>query len=180
MALVRKSLCSSEESSLKQLIMDNQFYVCKICEIDCGTFALLKSHVQTEHKEEFNGYEICCKTSLKRGQTNFHEHLRLHLDKEAFKCQECGSCLTSSANLKKHMDSLHTVSTNFVCSTCGKGFLSLSLHNKHINRAHGHKYKCDYCEAGKYLARKQSNTSQHLFPYPVHLFRCRAMQRGIP
>lgn len=150
MTHVRRSLSlGCDESSSEKMIRDNKLLVCKICERDCETLYILKKHIRTEHEEEFDGYKICCNVSLNHNLLALHEHIRLHLDKEAFKCQECGNCLTTSFNLKKHMEEIHTLSTNFVCPTCGKGFNRLSFFNKHINRTHIQKLKCEYCDAGR-------------------------------
>lgn len=128
---------------------DMRIFVCKICERDCETFHILKGHVQAEHREEFEGYQICCNFTLRPANCFLYTHFRLHLNKELFKCQECGKCLKSRKRLLGHVLENHGPSDRCKCVRCDERFPTADLLRIHIKRAHGRRYKCEYCQVGK-------------------------------
>lgn len=142
---------NDEERKLKEIMISMKLFLCKICYKDCGTHFNLTRHIRLEHKDELDGYVFCCKTSLRHTSNPIilYDHLRLHLDKEAFKCQECGNCLGNRLTLAEHKLQFHTVSTNFVCDNCGLGFPTRTVLNRHQKVVHGPKFKCKHCQAGK-------------------------------
>lgn len=140
---------NEEEKVLEEMIMQMKLFVCKICDVDYGTYNDLIKHVCDQHEDQFDGYELCCKFSLKRSKPDLFDHIRLHLNDKSFKCQECGKYFIDTANLVAHERQFHTNSTSCICDTCGKGFSGAAFLNKHILMAHGPKYKCEYCQAGK-------------------------------
>lgn len=142
---------NDEERKLKETMTNMKLFVCKLCAMDCETHFYLSRHIQLEHKDEFESYAFCCKMSLKHTSNSvvLYDHIRFHLDKEAFKCQECGKCMGNRLTLSEHKLQFHTVSSNLVCDTCGLGFPTRTILNRHQKTAHGPKHKCEYCQAGK-------------------------------
>lgn len=143
---------SEEEEKLEKVMVEMKLFVCKTCDLNCEVFPKLRDHVKAEHPSELKSYEICCQKTL--GAINFpgylYDHIRLHLDRQSFKCSECGKCLDGRQNLKTHMLRMHsngTVPAKFVCQICGKGFPTFSTFNDH-QRTNHRKYKCGYCPAG--------------------------------
>lgn len=171
---VRKSVAlSDEEKILEGYMLQMKLFVCKICDVDCGKYYGLVSHVRKDHGDQFDDYELCCTFSLKRATPDLFDHIRLHLDKDAFKCQECGKCFLNNTNLTMHKRQFHSNSTTCICDICGKGFLNVSFLNKHLKMAHGPTYKCDYCQAGKTKKRRDLVPEERTFNHNLPLFYCR-------
>lgn len=143
---------NKEEIELEKVMVDMKIFVCNNCDENCETFAGLRTHVKTKHATKFGSYEICCNKTLKtQDARTIYDHIRFHLDKETFKCPDCGKCVESRAILKSHILKLHTAnSTNFVCDSCGVGFPSYYLLSHHQRRKHKPKFKCSYCQLGKH------------------------------
>lgn len=143
---------NEEEAELEKIMIDMKIFVCNYCDENCETFSGLKRHVRKEHANQFGNYEVCCNKTLKtQDAQSLYDHIRLHLNKESFKCPDCGKCVESKAILNSHILKLHTESSaKFVCDTCGIGFSSYSLLSHHLRRKHKPKFKCSYCQLGEH------------------------------
>lgn len=169
-------LQNEDEEDLEKIMVDMKLFVCKICELNCEMFPTLRDHVMAEHPSDFNSYEICCQTTIQiKEKRKLYDHIRLHLDKETFKCQECSKCLSSKQGLREHTIKHHTkgrVPPKFVCPICGMGFPALRHLNDHQKMKHGPKHKCEFCQVGK--KRNTLNSLHLLISIPFY----RAIHRG--
>ncbi|KAM7350356.1 uncharacterized protein ACRADG_008966 [Cochliomyia hominivorax] len=124
----------------KQRTLENDAFIaawrseleCEICHAAFVNYTLLRKHFVQEHPGE-KFYVSCCQRKFTH---RFHivEHIRLHMDPNAFKCEICGRCSTNSRNLTKHIRELHTEEGKqrpFECNVCHKAFI-----NKTVLRIH--------------------------------------------
>lgn len=124
----------------KQRTIENDAFIaawrseleCELCHAAFPNYTLLRKHFVQEHPNE-KFYVLCCQRKFTH---RFHiiEHIRLHMDPNAFKCEICGRCSTNSRNLTKHIRELHTEEGKqrpFECTVCHKCFI-----NKTVLRIH--------------------------------------------
>lgn len=66
----------------------------------------------------------------------------------AFVCpyKDCGQALSSSANLRRHVDSIHLCKKKFTCSACNKRFTAKQNLKHHLYILHGLRYEETVCE----------------------------------
>lgn len=124
----------------KQRTLENDAFIaawrseleCELCHAAFENYTLLRKHFVQEHPGE-KFFVLCCQRKFTH---RFHivEHIRLHMDPNAFKCEICGRCSTNSRNLTKHIRELHTEEGKqrpFECTVCHKSFI-----NKTVLRIH--------------------------------------------
>lgn len=149
---LKKGIKTPEEIQLDALMVESKIFVCKVCDLDAVTLNGLKEHVESFHSS--SDYNICCDRTIYIGPEELYDHFRFHLDKDAFKCKECGSHLIDSKALKLHMDRYHsTKPPSHICEVCGKEFWSKVTHRKHMNDIHSEKEACQHCGKGKEILR---------------------------
>uniref|UniRef100_A0A1I8Q0M2 C2H2-type domain-containing protein n=1 Tax=Stomoxys calcitrans TaxID=35570 RepID=A0A1I8Q0M2_STOCA len=84
--------------------------VCVICTQTCGSFTILQNHFRRNHPDsEF--FISCCGRKFK-GRFHIVEHIRHHVDPNAFKCKVCGFKYTSWASFHNHMARVHSSKGN--------------------------------------------------------------------
>lgn len=112
-SLVREwSVPTEEEWELEKLMVELKIFVCKICELDSGSFLKLREHVQKEHDPSV--YHICCSTDIEITPVALYDHFRLHVNKEAFKCKLCGTKMIKSEELRRHMEKNHSAKVSYI------------------------------------------------------------------
>lgn len=130
------------EGVMRQLCILN----CEKCEFVGDTFRILNDHYKEMH--QMSGYARCCNRKFSHNRIN--DHMRYHLNKDAFKCKDCGLVCTSGIQLAVHSKSNHTAPSDckYQCKTCGKKFSILS-HLKCHAKSHEPKtreIKCELCD----------------------------------
>lgn len=78
---------------------------CELCSEKCSTYSLLRQHFHDKHPLE-KCYIICCQQMFSR-RYRIEDHIRLHKDPNAFKCELCGKDHTSRYYLISHMRNQH-------------------------------------------------------------------------
>lgn len=138
-----------EEEMLESVMQEMTLFICRICEKDCESFSLLGHHVNTDHKH--HKYEFCCDHKLALGRQKSFDHIRRHLDKDVFKCNDCGKRYNYETSLKAHMDTNHSSKPpTHICAVCGKDFWTIHSYEKHM-QIHDKDNVCKYCKIGKHL-----------------------------
>ena len=85
----------------------------KHCDISFGHNHTLQNHMQTSRHKDGTG-------------------------KIVFKCELCENDYATEQNLKRHIDSVHVITTKIKCTLCDKSFKQRNF-KQHIDRIH-HKY----------------------------------------
>lgn len=78
---------------------------CDLCTGSCSNFTLLKTHFRLQHPS-VAFYIQCCQRKF-NNRSEFENHLRLHVNPNAFKCELCGKCLSSIKKLREHKKRIH-------------------------------------------------------------------------
>ena len=113
-------------------------FPCDQCDKTYSYRAKLVMHQKRIHEGEKG--EICplgCKGffhELKRHILTVHEKKNAK-----FPCDVCGAVLTTGANLKAHIKTVHEGARAFDCNFCGRDFTTKQHRDGHLKRAHGQK-----------------------------------------
>ncbi|XP_073835287.1 transcription factor grauzone-like [Musca autumnalis] len=128
---------------------------CVVCGELYSNLTLLRKHFRDKHPNQ-KCYITCCQRKL-RHRFHIEEHIRIHLDPNAFKCDVCGKCCTTSRSLINHKLEKHTAEGQeriFECPMCPKKFAKKTVLKNHIEtHKTGTDYVCDEC--GKGFATEQ-------------------------
>lgn len=163
---------------------------CYLCKNTFANFNLLSQHFKDKHPRN-NCHIVCCEYKIS-SRNKLVEHIRLHLNPNAFKCKVCGKCSASSLFLKLHMQShneekpfqcqvcqkrfrtksyylihcgTHTSEKNLICTVCGRGFSTKHLLKKHEYNSHRYfkaKHLCEQCGKSCYSA---TNLKEHILKH---------------
>lgn len=88
------------------LAMD--LFVCKLCQVNTGTYFNLQKHVKEFHWKERYTYIVCCQgNTLLTAPLKLYHHIQLHINKDAFKCKKCGKYLDNPSQLELHIKTHH-------------------------------------------------------------------------
>ena len=97
------------------------------------------------------------------------EPCRIHIGtfrkkpEKSHECDECKKKFTSSADLKRHVSSVHNDVRNDICEQCGMAFLHWHSLKKHIETVHEmvRNYACTYPDCS-YKASIRTNLNAHI------------------
>lgn len=121
---------------------------CELCnDVEFETLLKAKQHYRKVHQTK--GYITCC------GKKFFHrhrivKHVRLHINPDAYHCDQCNKSFVDEKALKGHIDNhLPLDSRKFKCNLCRSGFtreyqLKVHVRLKHTAKT-GEKFPCDKC-----------------------------------
>lgn len=139
---------SPEEAKLEDVMVEMKLFVCRVCDQDLKTYFGLRNHVHDQHDPRT--YRVCCDRSITIPPSKLYDHIRQHLDKDAFKCQECQREFKSSESMHIHMTRNHNKgSPTNICQVCGKQFWYHHYYEKHLRVHQEIMEKCKYCDKGK-------------------------------
>ena len=134
-----------------------------------ANFTLLRKHFLQEHSDE-KCYIVCCDRKF-RSRYHIVEHIRLHMDPNAYRCHVCGRCSTNSRNLAKHIKELHSEEgkqRSLECPTCLK-----ILANKNSLRVHMETHETNLAfvcrECGKGFPSEQKRTLHERYVHNASL-----------
>ncbi|XP_019891422.2 zinc finger protein 816-like [Musca domestica] len=123
---------------------------CVVCSELYPNVDTLRRHFRECHPKHYF-HVICCQIKL-RHRSHIYEHIRIHLDPSAFKCDVCGKCFKTSENMNKHKVQKHTAKgqqLSFECSMCQKRFYKKWALKHHMNtHKTGTDYVCEECGKG--------------------------------
>ena len=123
-------------------------FICDICAKQFFTSGELLKHRRYHSGEKPYHCSICGKQFLRCGE--YTDHRRVHAGQNV--CLICGKAFTRLHNMKEHMNSAHTGTKRYNCTTCGKQF-AYSSGLRYHRRLHksDRPFKCQEC--GKCFAR---------------------------
>ena len=100
---------------------------CEVCGVEKKTTCALKNHIESEHKESVP----CPKCGMiYKTQAIVNRHiLRVHSEKERFKCSQCDYRTNISWDVKAHYERNHTDTYLNPCEFCGNIFKDLKRHS---------------------------------------------------
>ncbi|XP_061397078.1 transcription factor grauzone-like, partial [Musca vetustissima] len=126
---------------------------CVVCYGQYPTYTLLQQHFHLEHPQA-PFYVECCQLKLEQ-RWHLADHMQLHLDPNAFKCQLCNRAYSSSRHLYRHMYYTHSMRaggnnvkspTCHKCPLCDKTFKARRCMQEHMATHTGQElYRCLYC-----------------------------------
>ncbi|XP_073819684.1 uncharacterized protein [Musca autumnalis] len=126
---------------------------CVVCYGQFPSYTHLQHHFQFEHPQS-PFYIECCQQKLEQ-RWHAADHMQLHLDPNAFKCQLCNRAYSSSRHLYRHMYYTHSMRaggnnvkspTCHKCPICEKSFKARRCLQEHIATHTGQElYRCLYC-----------------------------------
>lgn len=138
-----------EQSKLNVHMKAMNALICDLCHTEeANTYKELMQHFKKEHNKK--GYIACCDRQYSL-RFQVYDHIKFHLDKEAFKCNECGKCFETSLTLRTHqLNHVPEEQRQFQCDDCGQAFAKAWMCKTHILEKHGGAetfiYNCDQCE----------------------------------
>lgn len=145
------------DSNIEKMLRDFNVLKCEPCKETFSSTTGMNSHAKTAHKQTC-GFITCCKVKY-YGRTKAYDHMRYHLDKDTFKCSECGKSCMSTRQLKRHKQAVHDEMEN-KCKECDREFRSAEALQLHFKKAHLDpeklRFKCSHCEKGKIIRHQHS------------------------
>lgn len=153
---------------------------CDICsDIKFETFVCASRHYRKVHN--IDGYLICCGKKYRR-RCRLLEHMVLHTNPNALRCDQCDKSFNSERALKYHTENhLPIDSRAYKCSLCPISFGDASRLKRHVENTHLNKEKnipCDKCNKRFVVYSKECcNEARVLFRFAFsfrtkHLLAC--------
>ncbi|XP_037044348.1 transcription factor grauzone-like [Bradysia coprophila] len=123
---------------------------CELCTDDDVVFETLlraRQHYRSVHK--ISGYLTCCGKKFHRRHLVLN-HIRNHVDPDAYRCDQCGKRFQNKFRLRNHIDNhVPLDSRAHKCSLCSSSFGRESLLRLHMKSKHesktGEKFPCEKC-----------------------------------
>ena len=130
-----------------------------------------RSHVDSCHMEKYISCRFCKKEFF--SIVTFRRHYQVHLSKEKFNCEICGTKAGSKTGLSHHMATVHFNRKNFKCELCDTSFKQKLTLITHIQSMHEDKnFPCEYCSHIS-VSQKSLNYHRKLKHENVKSFKCK-------
>lgn len=97
-------------------------YKCSLCSYTCMTEKYLHNHKLRVHQGQQHKCSECEKSFSVAANLRRHVQLVHTKSAESHVCPECGNTFSLKSNLKEHVNSVHLRKFSFVCKFCGEGF----------------------------------------------------------
>ncbi|XP_062552818.1 zinc finger protein 234-like isoform X2 [Armigeres subalbatus] len=130
-------------------------------------FSKLLKHFKETH--ETRGYAVCCDRKFFR-KDRLLDHFALHINPNAFKCNECGHRSKNALLLEIHRKQHSTTERRYVCDMCDKTFVTKSQLYNHMPKHGVKRHRCDVC--GKLFGHKFTLTQHRLKHEELDKFIC--------
>ncbi len=119
---------------------------CPRCSLLFKNVAMLKKHYETEHMHR-KQCPVCHKVCRNE---NISKHMKIHKDKQPYRCSLCGKSYVTKPTLERHIElTHHSLDKAYVCEYCGKEHITWTMLREHLNN---HKTRvCEIC--GKRVKR---------------------------
>lgn len=140
-----------EEEQLEEVMRTMDLLNCHECHEQMNSLKELFSHIRDTHQNS-RPFIFCCDRK-NFGRARAFDHMRVHLDKDAFKCPQCENRYPAKFLLNCHIKQVHTPPEDreFVCEVCAKSFAKRSGFEDHVKyhtAPQDRPYKCTYCGNG--------------------------------
>jgi len=132
---------------------DVEKFTCTLCGKELGDKRALAEH-EKRHKGgeknfacEFCGNKYVSKKTCQSHKMSMHA-AEMGVTPKKHVCHECGKDFSRPHNLKDHILSVHTDTSQdprFKCPVCHKYLKQNNSYQKHLMNVHGHGHKCDVC-----------------------------------
>lgn len=135
-----------------ELIRQHMELYCDICGESSERFedySTLLKHFKVAH--ETRGYAVCCGRKFNR-KDKLMDHITLHINPDAFKCNDCGHRSKSALLLDIHRRQHSKAERLYVCDMCDKVFVTKSQLYNHLAKHGLKRHVCDVC--GKAFGHK--------------------------
>lgn len=142
-----------EEEQLEQVMRTMDLLKCHECQHQSDSLKELFSHMRDTHANCNSRPFIFCCDRKNFGRARAFDHMRVHLDKDAFKCPQCENRYPAKFLLNCHVKQVHTLPEDreFVCDVCAKSFAKRSGFEDHVKyhtAPQDRPHKCSYCGNG--------------------------------
>lgn len=118
-----------EDPKFEKMLRDLNVLQCQPCKRNFTSFTQAIVHEQNVHENKNRGI-LCCGSRF-YGRADMYDHMRYHLNEDAFKCGKCEKNLFSGRKLKLHKLKVHP-ETRFDCKKCGKVSKTVELLRSHM------------------------------------------------
>ncbi|XP_053685076.1 zinc finger protein 808-like [Sabethes cyaneus] len=88
------------DSALDRMVLNHHKLFCDLCSAPLKNFIEMRKHFTTVHGEE--PYLMCCDRKLYK-KYRMVQHLQLHIDPNAFRCEYCNKRYSSKKVLREHV-----------------------------------------------------------------------------
>lgn len=141
----------ADEDSLEEVMHTMDLLKCHECQHPNDSLKDLFKHFRKEHNNS-RGYIFCC-DKKKIGRVVAFDHIRVHVDQDAFKCRSCDQRYPTKWSLEYHIRQVHThpQDRRFMCDVCGKTFANrpgFEDHIKYHTAPEDRQYRCTICDGG--------------------------------
>ena len=123
---------------------------CKLCDKTYGrakkSYRHIRCHIDSVHMEKYLSCRFCRKEFF--SVVSFMHHYKSHINREKYRCDECGVTTNGPTGLSKHICGVSASSTkNFKCNLCDSSFSQKAAIVAHNQSKHGggKKFPCPYC-----------------------------------
>lgn len=136
---------NKDRPALEQQMINMNLMFCHVCSaagegnIEFDKYLSLREHFKLAHNR--TGSIYCC--DKEHIGKRAYDHVKWHMDPNAFKCPYCGIVKDYHRTLIDHISDAHTPPTNLACPKCGINFMSVRTYNLHVARECIH--KCERC-----------------------------------
>nr|XP_019933184.2 zinc finger protein Xfin-like isoform X2 [Aedes albopictus] len=104
----KESIENEETLAEEDKFLKKHFTItCPLCDVTASTFLLLRDHFLAEHSSEEH-YVICCDKRFTR-RYDLLNHVKCHVDPNAFQCELCKRQYKSKEALAAHLKNKHAV-----------------------------------------------------------------------
>lgn len=146
-----KKKTTVEEISLIEEMRQRNLLHCHVCEQQQKT--LLHLYIHTMEQHQTRGFIECCGRRLASIRYAY-DHMRYHINPDAFKCDHCDQRFFTWIARHQHQVRMHTSAQDhkFRCETCGKTFATKNPLTRHMSShllPKERRFPCNQCGKGE-------------------------------
>ncbi|OXA47438.1 Zinc finger protein 91 [Folsomia candida] len=138
-------------------------FPCTLCGKECKAKSDLERHISTHTTEKTYTCSTCGRSFGHRTTLTRHEVTHLETStRRIFKCELCPHASFRKAHLQTHVQSVHENQRNHPCQFCGKRLSTSSNMRNHVEARHpASKRKIYSCEKCEFITHSKQSLSNH-------------------